>query len=180
MTKRRGKADWLELGLKLLRDEGEQALTLERLCQDMGLTRGSFYHHFQNVAAYRTALLEQWLDTLTEAPIRQSQDAADALEELERLVSDLDHSLDLAFRAWARRSPEVAAAVEVVDARRVSYLTTLHRRTGHAQPVQLAELTYAVFVGAQTLGWVAGRPAFRALFQQVLAGLAVDPARAGV
>ncbi len=177
MTARRSKTDWLDLGLKLLRDEGEQALTLERLCQNLGLTRGSFYHHFKNVAAYRTALLEHWLDTLTEAPIRQTQDAADPLEELEALVQDLDHALDLAFRTWAQRSTEVAAALHTVDARRVGYLAGLHRHAGHAQPEQLAELTYAFFVGTQVLGWAEDRPAFRQLFRQALAGLSINLTR---
>jgi len=171
---RRRKTDWLDLGLKLLRNEGEQVLTLERLCQDMGLTRGSFYHHFKNVAAYRTALLEHWLNLLTETPIRLTQDAAHPLEALDHLVSGLDHALDLAVRTWARRSAEVAAAVQTVDVRRVGYLADLHRRAGHSQSEQLAELTYAFFVGSQILGWVENRPAFRHLFQQALTGLSMN------
>ena len=174
MAARHSKADWLDLGLKLLRDEGEQVITLERLCHDLGLTRGSFYHHFKNVAAYRTALLEHWLNLLTETPIRLTRDAAHPLEALDHLVSGLDHALDLAFRTWARRSTEVATAVQTVDARRIGYLGDLHRQAGHTQPEQLAELTYAFFVGSQMLGWAGNRPAFRHLFQQVLTELSMN------
>ncbi|MFD1730239.1 TetR/AcrR family transcriptional regulator [Deinococcus malanensis] len=43
---RRTRGDWLDAGFALLREEGEHALNLERLCGQMSLTRGSFYHHF--------------------------------------------------------------------------------------------------------------------------------------
>ena len=42
------KTHWLELGQALLKFEGPGALTLERLTESAGKTRGSFYHHFKS------------------------------------------------------------------------------------------------------------------------------------
>ncbi|MEV0081899.1 TetR/AcrR family transcriptional regulator [Saccharopolyspora sp. NPDC050642] len=41
-----GKQDWLDAGLEILADQGVPALTIDRLATKLGLTKGSFYHHF--------------------------------------------------------------------------------------------------------------------------------------
>ena len=52
--------DWLQAGYTLLAEEGVRALKVERLCQQAGVTRGSFYWHFEDMDGYRTALVESW------------------------------------------------------------------------------------------------------------------------
>lgn len=151
------KRDWLEAGFTLLREEGEQSLTIERLCAAMRLTKGAFYHHFQNAEGLRTALLVAWRERHTTAPIEQAQRAAGAerrLGELMTVIRPLDHALDLAVRAWSFRNAEVKAAFEEVDQLRLVYLTGLHRQMGHAEPEQWARRDYAEFVGRQCLGWL--------------------------
>jgi len=63
------RADWVAAGLELLRDGGEDAVTVDRLCATLGRTKGSFYHHFEDSAAYQGALLEHWANLHTELPI---------------------------------------------------------------------------------------------------------------
>jgi AcrR family transcriptional regulator len=50
------KRDWLDWSLDILAEEGVQAIRLERLLASVGLTKGSFYHHFGGMPAYRKAL----------------------------------------------------------------------------------------------------------------------------
>ena len=50
--------DWLEVGYTVLAQEGVRALKVERLCQQAGVTRGSFYWHFEDIDNYRAALVE--------------------------------------------------------------------------------------------------------------------------
>jgi AcrR family transcriptional regulator len=38
--------DWLEEGMAILEDLGAEALTIETLTNRLGVTKGSFYHHF--------------------------------------------------------------------------------------------------------------------------------------
>ncbi|ACO45863.1 TetR/AcrR family transcriptional regulator [Deinococcus deserti] len=154
---RRKRGDWLAAGFDLLREEGEQALTLERLCGHMALTRGSFYHHFKGMPEYRQALLDAWKDSLTEQVIAQvpvSVSGLEALSVLDQAVTALDHRLDLAFRAWSLRDPAVREAMSEVDARRISALTLWHEQAGHPRAGNLAQLEYATFLGAQALGRV--------------------------
>src|SRR5213083_2769643 len=61
------RADWLDAGLDVLASEGPQALVAERLAQRLGVTRGSFYHHFRSRESFLTGLLERWSQRHTQA-----------------------------------------------------------------------------------------------------------------
>lgn len=160
MTRRTAPGDWCAAGLALLRDEGVGAVTVDRLCAALGKTKGSFYHHFRSIDACLAALLARWEEELTDAPIRDAGSERDPRRRSARLdqaVRDLDHRLDVAVRAWALRDARAGAAMARVDARRIAYLTALHRARGAADPRTAAELEYASFVGAQQLGLLAAR-----------------------
>jgi AcrR family transcriptional regulator len=156
------KEDWLDAGLTLLREGGEDALTIDNLCAPLGRTKGSFYHHFADAAAFLDALLQHWADKQTEAPIiaaESGRTARQRRQKLEASVRQLDMKLDLAVRAWALRDPRARKVLREVDARRVAYLEGLHRSAMSArgagaarvEPLVLARLEYAAFVGAQQL-----------------------------
>ncbi|WP_437774278.1 TetR/AcrR family transcriptional regulator [Sorangium sp. So ce1097] len=153
---RTSREDWLDKGLELLRDGGEGALTIEGLCARLGRTKGSFYHHFQDMAAFLDALLVRWEERSTSAPIHHAEagGAPDGRRQrLSVVVRSLDGRLDLAARAWALRDERAAAVLRRVDARRVDYLASLHACQGRARDAAtlLARLEYAAFVGAQML-----------------------------
>ena len=52
--------DWLRAGYTPLAEQGVRALKVESLCQQTGVTRGSFYWHFEDMDSYRAALVESW------------------------------------------------------------------------------------------------------------------------
>jgi AcrR family transcriptional regulator len=52
--------DWLQAGYTLLAEQGARALKVDRLCQQAGVTRGSFYWHFEDMDSYRATLVESW------------------------------------------------------------------------------------------------------------------------
>ena len=52
--------DWIQAGFAILADGGPSALRVDALCERLGVTKGSFYWHFTDLAAYRTALVEAW------------------------------------------------------------------------------------------------------------------------
>ena len=45
--------DWIQAGYAILAEEGIKALKIDRLCQCLGVTKGSFYWHFTDMAGYR-------------------------------------------------------------------------------------------------------------------------------
>lgn len=153
-NKRVSRKDWYVAGLSLLRENGYQMLTIERLCARLEKTKGSFYHHFDSFDVYLEALLSQWEADLTESPIAAASKEPSTARKTARLddvVVRLDHRLDRAVRAWALHDERARTAMRRVDERRIAYLTDLHRAIGRKNPRLLAELEYAAFVGSQHL-----------------------------
>ena len=59
------KSDWLERSLSLFVREGTTQLSLSRLTDEFGRTKGSFYWHFRDVAEFRAQLVEYWHEVYT-------------------------------------------------------------------------------------------------------------------
>lgn len=117
MTKDR----WLDEGLAVLAEEGAPGIRIDRLAARVGLTKGSFFHHFSGVADYRAALLARWEAStavaLGDAPPRETLSGmADRVGDL------LDLRLEVAVRAWAFQDTDVAAVLERVDRSRLEAL----------------------------------------------------------
>jgi AcrR family transcriptional regulator len=163
------RTDWLEEGLAILRQGGDAALTVEKLCASLERTKGSFYHHFKDAGAYLDSLLEHWEAKNTSAPIQAATASSTAIERRHRLnesVRVLDMKLEVAVRAWALRDERAERALRRVDARRIDYLAELYTLLHGKGPVarQLAEIEYAAFVGMQQLFPDLSARRYRALY----------------
>ena len=44
--------DWIQAGYAILAEEGIKALKVDRLCERLGVTKGSFYWHFEGMPRY--------------------------------------------------------------------------------------------------------------------------------
>ena len=56
----RTKADWFSAAEDVLVAEGVEAIRIDHLCQQLDVTKGSFYWHFENRADFVEQLLELW------------------------------------------------------------------------------------------------------------------------
>ncbi len=153
---RLARHDWLDAGLGLLATGDRRALTLDRLCAKVGRTKGSFYHHFEDMVTYQLDLLARWQGRHTEALIEDSQAAGDPQARSERLqvrVAAADLRIERAIRSWAEVEPSARAAVDAVDIRRLGFLTELAlARLGDPTRAQIvARIEYAAFVGSVEL-----------------------------
>lgn len=115
-------ADWLQAGYTLLATDGMRALKIERLCRQVGATRGSFYWHFSDMAGYRSALVASWNEFLEND--RRSLAELENLPPRERLskimsalISPQHWTLERAMREWARSDEVAAANVRAADVR---------------------------------------------------------------
>lgn len=114
--------DWTARALDLLVSEGVGALKVARLCRELGVTKGSFYWHFTDMRAYRTALARTW-DDLHDERRRRFEDMRDAhprkrLAEMMQTLVCPDHwALERAMRVWALTDETVLASVQRSDGR---------------------------------------------------------------
>ncbi|WEV24052.1 TetR/AcrR family transcriptional regulator [Streptomyces sp. 71268] len=127
-----GKRDWLEAGLAVLAADGAGAVTIDRLCGDLGLTKGSFYHHFKGITGFRTELLAHFEAESTTRFIEAVEDVpgptgAKFTHLLDLALADEGDrpGLEVAVRAWALGDVEARAAQRRIDERRIAYLHDL-------------------------------------------------------
>ncbi len=155
-TSRFGKLDWLEIGFRLLASEGPAALTLERLTQEAGRTRGSFYHHFKDREDFVREMMLEWRERSTEQAARRMAEISD-VATLRRVLLDwptsLDHALEKAFRRMAVVEPLVRVMLAEMDQRRIEGFAAIiaSTRPEIADPKSFALLAYSVIVGCQWL-----------------------------
>ncbi|MDO1559621.1 TetR/AcrR family transcriptional regulator [Brevundimonas sp. 2R-24] len=122
------RAAWLDLGLERLRDEGPEALTIERMCQAAGRTKGSFYHHFGSATEFLAAVIGRWRERATDRIAEAALAARTpelALRTLGKLTGRMDHRLDVAVRRAAIGQPALETEVEAADQRREAVLAQL-------------------------------------------------------
>lgn len=119
---RLGLDDWIRAGFAILAEEGIKALKIDRLCARLGVTKGSFYWHFDGMPSYRAALVSAWGELRDED--RGTFDELGEVEPRERLsrmmtslVSPRHWTLERAMREWARSDDTVAASVRESDRR---------------------------------------------------------------
>jgi AcrR family transcriptional regulator len=112
--------DWIELGFKLLAEEGLAGVKIDRLCSRMGVTKGSFYWHFADLSAYMEALARRWGDVRDSARAAFSElahlEPAERLHQMmEVLANPQQWTLERAVREWARSDRSVAQRVRTSD-----------------------------------------------------------------
>lgn len=146
--------DWLEAGYALVADAGVESLKLDRLCSHLGVTKGSFYWHFTDMAAFRSALIRAWAELrdhdrsgFAELP------TAPPRERLSHMMASLrgerQRSLERAMREWARTDPEVAESVRTSDQRVLSAVRRAYQDAGFdaAEADMRANATFAAGIG---------------------------------
>lgn len=145
--------DWLEQGLNTLAKKGVDALTIDAMCQLMAVTKGSFYHHFQNREAFLEAILSYWEDKFTQQFIEFSQEGLSTQEKLERLhqrVIESYGTYEVNIRAWAQVDPLARKFQERVDRKRLNFLFELQKEMGANEKIAraMAQLQYATLIGS--------------------------------
>jgi AcrR family transcriptional regulator len=159
--------------LELLATNGPDALTIASLCQRLGVTKGSFYHHFADLPAFVDGVMDYWAAEHATRLIALSESVGDPQERFELLhgiAVGLPHDAEAAIRAWSWSNERVARAVHEVDAARLSHLTSAGMDAGLAEERArlMAAISMSVLIGLQQLE----RPAHLATMEAVFAELA--------
>jgi len=168
---------WVEAATRALAAGGPDAVRVEALAKDLGVSKGGFYWHFED----RGALVEETLDTWERAGTEDviatvDSEPVDPRAKLRRLFELAPaakglFAMELALRDWSRRDRDVAKRVHRVDERRMAYLRLLFGQfCADEEDVEArAMLAYSLFIGSYFVSAAHGKRT-RAQVQQ----LAVD------
>ena len=120
------REDWISTALNLLVAEGIHSVQITVLAKKLGVTRGSFYWHFENRENLLDALIAEWKARNTGIMVETLANS----RSLESGILDLffvwvDHKqfdveLDAAIRNWAQHSKEVQNILQEEDNSRVA------------------------------------------------------------
>lgn len=149
------KQDWFEAGLELLGKAGADGLTIQALCDLLGVTKGSFYHHFGNMKRFEHELVahwaEQYLSTAGNLPVKFDE----RLILLDAIMNDAFSRMtapEVAIRAWAMRDADVRAVVERIEYVRKEFIRGVFRGAmgQERQASLMAEILSSLLIGSFT------------------------------
>ena len=137
----RGTPDlWLDAAYVLLVGAGVDAVKIMPLAEKLGLSRTSFYWHFQDREALLAGLVDRWKAKNTGNLVARCQAPAATISEAMLNLFDcwydddlFDSRLEFAMRTWALTDPAVATAMSEADATRVAAIAALFRRFGYSE-----------------------------------------------
>jgi len=171
---------WLDSGLEALAEEGPDGVKIDRLVRRVGLTKGSFFHHFTGTADYKTALLAR-LEAEATAALDETatgRSASRPRQLLEQLTSMIGQpgsalwrpELEIALRAWSFTDGGVRETQARIDRRRLDDLMAIWRQLEHdPQQVRVkALLPYLVAVGASMSTVVIDREELQQVYELLL------------
>jgi AcrR family transcriptional regulator len=151
-----GREAWISLALDALSEEGIEGVRVELLARKLGITKGSFYHHFSDRDDLYAAMLEYWrrhnvIEVI--ADLKRTADPRERFHRLLRLPFDdkrADPELEFSVRQWARRDARAFAALREVDTLRLDFLRSVMRLCGvpSSEARARAVLTLALLRGA--------------------------------
>jgi AcrR family transcriptional regulator len=122
------RESWVEAGLEALAAGGPDAVRVEVLAKQLGVSKGGFYGYFADRDALLAAMLDVWeresTDEVLDRVEREGGDPRAKIRRAGMLTFSGDRLLpiDLAIRDWARRDEAVAERLRRVDNRRMGLL----------------------------------------------------------
>ncbi len=146
--------DWAHSALDAIAAGGIEAVAVEPLARALGVTKGSFYWHFDSRDALIKSALKLW-ERQTEQLIIESQRTRDPYERIVQLFkrSNASHKAGRLYLALAAASGDsmVGEAVRRISARRLSYLQECYCALGltEREAQHWSTFAYATFIGNQ-------------------------------
>jgi AcrR family transcriptional regulator len=146
--------DWLKAAFTRLSEQGIDAVRVEVLARDLGVSKGSFYWHFRA----RGDLLEKMLSRWEEGELGwldPEQEDASAATRWARVVArtaNPEHvRTEVAVRAWARRDERVALRVAALERKKAGLIAGVLRDVGFTRSAAEAWSEVVLLV---CLGWL--------------------------
>ena len=165
------KEEYFQAAMNILATEGSGQIKVTTLCAALGVTSGSFYGYFGNLAGFINEFLQYWEESQTEriaAMASMETDNRVRIRLLKELAADLPHAAEGAIRSWAHTNPDVAKMQQFVDDRRLEALSTLFKPAlGSAKESrEMARFGLTLLIGLQQSRQPVTRKEFNILFDR--------------
>jgi AcrR family transcriptional regulator len=145
--------DWEQAALAVIAEQGVGAVAVEPLARRMGITKGSFYWHFESRESLLNQALQRWEEHDARNLVTALNDIQDPRERLitffrgvgkGRLTHDVFSSL-----CAAPDHPLVEPVLERVASRRINQISGAFAELGFSAETaeHHARLTYSVYLG---------------------------------
>lgn len=133
-TQRLAAADWVRAALDVMVEEGIAGVKVQRLCERLGVTKGSFYWHFADLDTFLSEVARVWAEDGARIPGTPPDASADPDAQLlhaMRLFADpRNRSLARAMRDWAQNDERARSAIRAADEDMFAQLTAAMVRCG--------------------------------------------------
>lgn len=129
------KSDWLQAAIEELSLHGIEGVKVLPLSAKLGVSRGSFYWHFQDREELLRSLLAFWEEELTDSVIEQSNAMGgtprqQVEEVLTNVLVNRRNRYDTAVAAWGMSDQHAAKRYARVLRKRLKFLTSILGRAG--------------------------------------------------
>ncbi len=173
--------DWYGAARHILKTRGFASLTIRDLCAHLGVSTGSYYHHFSGREDFLDKFFEDFFDQQ-----RRVVEAAMAGFDLRsnlgpgalnRSLNDaLDHRCEAALRSWSLFDTGVAKQIQRMDESRAAFLASLYAgRLPSDATLSVTTMHLSALIGAQFL--FADQPERLNAFGQFVNSLLADLVR---
>jgi AcrR family transcriptional regulator len=130
-----GQEDWLQAALESFDEKGVDAVKVLPLSKKLGVTRGSFYWHFEDRDDLLRQMLEYWEHELTdEVIVAASALDGDSVEKLRYVIHTVlfyrKSRYDTAISAWGMFDKRAAQAMKRVLRKRRRFVGRLLEDSG--------------------------------------------------
>ncbi len=129
------KDDWLSAAMELLRTRGIGGVRVLPLAKELGVSRGSFYWHFENRDDLLRCMLDWWDREMTDSVIQFANESRGSpgkrlMAVAEDVVRFDRNRYETAMRTWAEDDKRAAKTLKRVVNKRLDYVTGLFREAG--------------------------------------------------
>jgi len=121
--------------MDVLAASGESGMRIEDIAKRLGVSKGSFYHHFRDRNEFERAIIKYWDHVYTRDVGARVADGdtepRDRLWQLMLAITDKDTPrYDIPIFAWAVRNPELAKLIRKTHRYRATFVRTLFAEIG--------------------------------------------------
>jgi len=144
---------WVKAAMNLISQEGVKAVAVEPLALQLGVTKGSFYWHFQNRDELIHAALEAWEQDQSEDVVSRYGGIADPRRRLRVLLfaafEDVENGKFFAALSLSSEDPRVQPYLRRASERRLAFGVEAFQALGFslAEAQERALFAYAAYTG---------------------------------